>query len=150
VPLAVLPLVLLAAVFHAAWNALLKASENPLSLATRALTWGTIVSLPPVAVAWVSHRPPRAPIGRLAARARLGIPGADLLHRAVHRVSARRALCRLSNRPRHGATACGSGRLLLLGERLHALAIVGVIALLGGIWAVRRPAPRAPRCGPRY
>src|SRR5207245_4966905 len=49
VPLAVLPLVLLAAVFHATWNAMLKASENPLALATRAVTWGTVISLPAVA-----------------------------------------------------------------------------------------------------
>src|SRR6202158_5603959 len=62
VPLAVLPLVLLAAVFHAAWNALLKASENPLSLATRAVTWGTAVSLPPVAVAWIVAGRPGLPL----------------------------------------------------------------------------------------
>src|SRR5207248_10765307 len=30
--------------------------------------------------------------------------------------------------------------LLLLGERLHAIALLGVIALLGGVWAIRRPA----------
>ena len=61
-PLAVLPLVLLAAVFHAAWNALLKASENPLSLAARAIAWGTVISLPPVAVAWIVAGRPGLPL----------------------------------------------------------------------------------------
>src|SRR5438067_10633385 len=54
---------------------------------------------------------PGAPMGRLAAGARLGIPRTDLLHRALGRLPARRTLRRLSDRPRDRATACGAGRL---------------------------------------
>src|SRR6266568_2476334 len=43
---------------------------------------------------------PRAPLGRMAAGARLGIPRTDLLHHALARVSSRRTLRRVSNRPR--------------------------------------------------
>src|SRR5438128_4703160 len=53
---------------------------------------------------------PRAPLGRLAAGARLSIPRTDLLHHALARVSSWRTLRRVSNRPRDGATACGAGR----------------------------------------
>src|SRR5438128_2478466 len=56
-------------------------------------------------------RPSRAPMGGLAAGARLGIPRTDLLHRALGRLPSRRALRRLSDRPRDRATACGAGRL---------------------------------------
>src|SRR5438132_6918524 len=52
---------------------------------------------------------PRAAMGRLAPGTRLGIPRTDLLHRALGRLPARRALRRLSDRPRDGATACGAG-----------------------------------------
>src|SRR3989441_3401544 len=55
-------------------------------------------------------RAPWAPMGRLAAGARLGIPRADLLHYAVHCVSPWRALRRLSNRPWRRATPCRAGR----------------------------------------
>src|SRR5256884_9694212 len=137
---AVLPLVLLAAVFHATWNALLKASENPLSLATRALTWGTVVSLPPVAVAWLLAGRPGLPLaGWLLA------PAPAFLELAY--------VITLSLADRRGELSVGYSiarrtapllavlvGLLLLGERLHAVALLGVIALLGGIWAIRRPA----------
>src|SRR5260370_12775764 len=49
-------------------------------------------------------RPPWTPPGRLAARARLGGPGADLFHHALDGLPARRALVRLSHRPRHPPT----------------------------------------------
>ncbi len=138
-PLAVLPLVLLAAVFHATWNALLKASENPLSLATRAMTWGTVLSLPPVAVAWlVTGRP--------------GLPLAGWLLAIVSGALELIYFITLSTAYGRGELsvvypiARGTAPLLavlvgviLLGERLHATAVLGVIALLGGIWAVRRP-----------
>src|SRR6267143_600373 len=46
--------------------------------------------------------PPRAPTRRMAAGARLRIPGAPLLHHALDRVSAGGALGRLPDRPPHG------------------------------------------------
>src|SRR6266436_8702561 len=140
VPLAVLPLVLLAAVFHAAWNALLKASENPLSLATRALTWGTIVSLPPVAVAWLATGRPGLPwAGWLLA---LGSAFLELIYFITLSTAYRRGELSVVY-PIARSTApllAVLVGLLLLGERLHAIAGLGVVALLGGIWAIRRPA----------
>jgi len=140
VPLAVLPLVLVAAIFHAAWNALLKASENPLSLATRALTWGTVVSLPPVAVAWLLTGRPGLPwAGWLLA---LGSAFLELIYFITLSIAYRRGELSVVYPIARGtapllAVLVG---LLLLGERLHATAFLGVIALLGGIWAIRRPA----------
>jgi len=140
VPLAVLPLVLLAAVFHAAWNALLKASENPLSLATRAIAWGTVLSLPPVAVAWVVTGRPGLPLaGWLLAMASAFL---ELIYFITLSTAYQRGELSVVYPIARGtapllAVLVG---VILLGERLHASALLGVIALLGGIWAVRRPA----------
>src|ERR1700704_2168804 len=48
-----------------------------------------------------SDRPPGPPARWLAARAGLGVPGADLLHRPLHGIPTRRALGGLSDRPGH-------------------------------------------------
>jgi len=138
--LAVLPLVLLAAVFHAAWNALLKASENPLSLATRAVTWGTVVSLPPVAVAWIVAGRPALPLaGWLLALASAFL---ELIYFISLSTAYQRGELSVVYPIARGtapllAVLVG---LLLFGERLHLSAGLGVLALLAGIWAVRRPA----------
>ncbi len=138
-PLAVLPLVLLAALFHAAWNALLKASENPLSLATRALTWGTVVALPPVAVAWVMNGRPGLPLtGWLLAIASAAL---ELIYFITLSTAYQRGELSVVYPIARGtapllAVLVG---LLLLGERLHPAASLGVLALLAGMWAVRRP-----------
>ncbi len=139
-PLAVLPLVLLAAIFHATWNALLKASENPLALATRALTWGTVLSLPPVAAAWLLSGRPGLPVaGWLIALASAVL---ELIYFITLSTAYRRGELSVVYPIARGtapllAVLVG---LLLLGERLHPSAGLGIIALLGGIWAVRRPA----------
>ncbi|HXN01537.1 MAG TPA: DMT family transporter [Candidatus Dormibacteraeota bacterium] len=139
-PLAVLPLVLLAAVFHASWNALLKASENPLSLATRAVTWGTAVSLPPVAVAWIVAGRPGLPLGGwLLALASAFL---ELIYFITLSTAYQRGELSVVYPIARGtapllAVLVG---LLLFGERLHLFAGLGVLALLAGIWAVRRPA----------
>src|SRR3984893_583323 len=57
-----------------------------------------------------SVRPPGPPTRRLADCARLGLSGTDLLHHALHRLSTRGALGRLSNRPRHGPPPRGPCR----------------------------------------
>jgi drug/metabolite transporter (DMT)-like permease len=137
--LAVLPLVLLATVLHAAWNALLKASENPLSLATRALTWGTVVSLPPIAVAWIVTGRPGLPLaGWLLAIASAFL---ELIYFIALSTAYRRGELSVVYPIARGtapllAVLVG---LLLLGERLHPAAGLGVLALLAGMWAVRRP-----------
>jgi drug/metabolite transporter (DMT)-like permease len=140
VPLVVLPLVLLAAIFHATWNALLKASENPLSLATRAVTWGTVISLPPVAVAWIVAGRPGLPLaGWLLALASAFL---ELIYFITLSIAYQRGELSVVYPIARGtapllAVVVG---LLLLGERLHPSAGLGIIALLAGIWAVRRPA----------
>ena len=139
VPLAVLPLVLVAAAFHAAWNALLKASENPLALATRAVTWGTMVSLPPVAVAWVATGRPGLPLaGWLLALASACL---ELIYFITLSIAYQRGELSVVY-PIARGTAPVLGVLvgvLLLNERLQAPAVLGVVALVAGIWAVRRP-----------
>ena len=124
---------------HATWNALLKASENPLALATRAVTLGTAASLPPVAVAWlVSGRPGLPPAGWLLALASAFL---ELIYFISLSTAYQRGELSVVYPIARGtapllAVVVG---LLLLGEHLHAPAILGVVALLGGIWAVRRP-----------
>ncbi len=140
VPLAVLPLVLLAAVLHAAWNALLKASENPLALAARAVTVGTIASLPPVAVAWfVTGRPGLPPIGWLIV---IGSAALELVYFITLAAAYRRGELSVVYPIARGtapllAVLVG---LTLLGERLHLAAVAGIVLLLIGMWMVRRPA----------
>ena len=147
-PLAVLPLVLLAAVFHAAWNALLKASENPLSLATRAVSWGTVVSLPPVAVAWVVAGRPGLPLaGWLLAVASAFL---ELLYFITLSTAYRRGELSVVYPIARGtapllAVLVG---LTLLGERLHVAAVFGIACLVVGIWVVRRPAGAGSALGP--
>jgi drug/metabolite transporter (DMT)-like permease len=138
--LAVLPLVLLAALFHAAWNALLKAAENPLALATRAVTWGTIIALPPVAVAWVVTGRPALPLaGWLLA---LGSALLELIYFIALSTAYQRGELSVVYPIARGtapllAVLVG---LLLLGEHLHATAGLGIMALVVGIWVLRRPA----------
>jgi drug/metabolite transporter (DMT)-like permease len=139
VPPAVLPLVLLAAVCHAGWNALLKESGNPLVLSARAVAWGTVLSFPLVGIAWVLHGRPGLPPAAWA------LAGISALMELVYFIF-------LSTAYRRGELsvvypiARGTAPLLavvvglvLLGERLHPVALIGVGLLLAGIWAVRRP-----------
>jgi len=129
----------LAAVFHATWNALLKASENPLSLATRAMTWGTVLSLPPVAVAWLVTGRPGLPLAVWLLAIASG--ALELIYFITLSTAYGRGELSVVYPIARGtapllAVLVG---VILLGERLHATAVLGVIALLGGIWAVRRP-----------
>jgi drug/metabolite transporter (DMT)-like permease len=139
VPLAVLPLVLLAAVAHASWNALLKASENPLFLAARAVTLGTLASLPVVATLWLTQGRPGLPIaGWLLA---LGSAGLELIYFITLSTAYQRGELSVVYPIARGtapllAVAVG---IVLLGERVHLAALAGILLLLGGMWAVRRP-----------
>ena len=147
-PLVVLPLVLLAAVAHAAWNALLKASENPLSLAARALTLGTLVSLPLVAALWLVQGRPGLPLaGWLLALASAGL---ELFYFITLSTAYRRGELSVVYPIARGtapllAVAVG---LVLLGERVHLVAFAGIAFLLSGMWAVRRPSTAGSALGP--
>lgn len=147
-PLVVLPLVLLAAVAHAAWNALLKASENPLSLAARALTLGTLVSLPLVATLWLAQGRPGLPLaGWLLALASAGL---ELFYFITLSIAYQRGELSVVYPIARGtapllAVAVG---LVLLGERVHLVAFAGIAFLLGGMWAVRRPSTAGSALAP--
>ncbi len=140
-PLAVLALVLVAAVLHAAWNALLKASEHPLGLATRAVSLSAGISLPVFAAVWFwQGRPGLAPLGWVIA---MGSAALELLYFIALSTAYRRGELSVVYPIARGTApllAVGVG-LVLLGERLHVVAAVGVFCLLAGIWAVRRPSP---------
>jgi drug/metabolite transporter (DMT)-like permease len=137
---AALALVLGAAGMHAAWNVMLKGSSDPLRLSLRALVTGTVLFAPLVLGAWlVTGRPGLQPAGWLCVA---GSAVAELFYFVF-----------LSHAYRHGELsfvypiARGTGPLiavaaglLILRERLGALQLVGVAALLLGIWLVRRPA----------
>src|SRR6202140_2000259 len=119
---------------------MLKASENPLALATRALTWGTVLSLPPVAVAWLASGRPGLPLAGWL----ISLPSAflGLIYFIALSTAYQRGELSVVYPIARGtapllAVLVG---LLLLGERLHPSAGLGVLALLAGIWAVRRPA----------
>jgi drug/metabolite transporter (DMT)-like permease len=137
---AALGLVLAAAGMHAAWNVMLKGSPEPLRLSLRALVAGTLVFAPVVLVAWLlTGRPGLPPVGWLCVA---GSAVAELFYFVF-----------LSHAYRHGELsfvypiARGTGPLIavaaglvILRERLGALQLAGVAALLLGIWLVRRPA----------
>jgi uncharacterized membrane protein len=141
VPLFVIPLALVAAVFHASWNAVLKASENPIALAARAATFGTILSVPPVAVAWLAHGRPGLPL--TAWLLALGSAALELIYFNTLSLAYQRGDLSLVYPIARGtapllAVLVG---LVLLGERISGAAIVGIICLLAGMWAVRKPTP---------
>jgi drug/metabolite transporter (DMT)-like permease len=133
--------VLVAAVLHAGWNALLKASENPLALATRAVSLSAAISLPLFAGIWLwQGRPGLTPLAWLIAT---GSAGLELLYFIALSAAYRRGELSVVYPIARGtapllAAAIG---ILLLGERLHLAAGAGVLCLLAGIWAVRRPSP---------
>lgn len=146
--LLILGLVLLAAVFHAAWNAMLKAAENPLSLAARAVTFGALVSLGPIAAIWLWQGRPGLPLAAwllVIASAGLELAYFIALSTAYRRgdLSAVYPIAR-GTAPLL-AVVVG---LLLLGERLGPVALIGVSFLLAGIWAVRRPSPAGAALAP--
>ncbi|MDQ6884694.1 MAG: DMT family transporter [Candidatus Dormibacteraeota bacterium] len=138
-PLTILPLLLLAAVCHAAWNALLKEAANPLVLAARAIAWGTGLSFPLVLAAWLLYGRPGLPP---AAWALAALSAAmELLYFIFLSAAYQRGELSVVY-----ALARGTAPLLavavgvaLLGERLHPVGAGGVLLVLAGIWFVRRP-----------
>jgi len=148
VPVAVLPLVLLAAVCHASWNALLKASENPLSLAARAMSLGTLVALPPVAALWLAQGRPGLPLaGWLLALASAGLELGYFITLSIAYQRGELSVVYPIARGTAPLLAVVVG-LVLLGERVHLVAFAGILFLLAGLWAVRRPSSAGSALGP--
>ena len=147
-PVAVLPLVLLAAVCHASWNALLKASENPLSLAARAMSLGTLVALPPVAALWLAQGRPGLPLaGWLLALASAGLELGYFITLSIAYQRGELSVVYPIARGTAPLLAVVVG-LVLLGERVHLVAFAGILFLLAGMWAVRRPSSAGSALGP--
>ena len=147
-PVAVLPLVLLAAVCHASWNALLKASENPLSLAARAMSLGTLVALPPVAALWLAQGRPGLPLaGWLLALASAGLELGYFITLSIAYQRGELSVVYPIARGTAPLLAVVVG-LVLLGERVHLVAFAGILFLLVGMWAVRRPSSAGSALGP--
>ena len=138
-PPGVVVLVLVVAVLHVAWNALLKTSGDTLRTAERAMIVGVGVFAPPVLVGWWV----------------VGRPGLELQTVALATVSgileAAYFIC-LAEAYRRGdlsvvyPIARGTAPVLsvalgvsVLGERLAPTGVVGVVALLAGILLVQRP-----------
>jgi len=135
-------LALLAAVLHAYWNVRLKQADDPLALAARAMPVGALLTAPPVLVLWVLDGRP-------------GLPWQGWLLLAISVLLELAYLHLLSAAYRRGEVssvypvARGSAPLLavaigmtVFGERLDAVQLAGVAALLAGIWLVRPPRGR--------
>lgn len=137
----VVALVLLAALFHATWNALLKTSGDPMDISVLAAMSSAIVWTPIAAVAWlVSGRP--------------GVPWAVWILASVSALLEVAYFTFLSAAYRRGSLSAvyslarGSAPLLavfagliVLRERVSGVALAGIGVLLVGMWTVRRPEP---------
>jgi drug/metabolite transporter (DMT)-like permease len=132
-------LVLVAAVLHAGWNVLLKTSGDTLTTAVRLQVIGTCVLVPIAVIAWLANGTPAVP------PVAIGIALVSALFEAAYFVF-------LASAYRRGALslvyplARGSAPLvavaiglLVLGEELVPLAMLGVACLLVGILLVARP-----------
>lgn len=123
---------------------MLKAAENPLALAARAVTFGAAVSLPPIAALWLwQGRPGLATTGWLLVTLSAGL---ELLYFITLSAAYRRGELSVVYPVARGTAPllAVSVSLLILGERVHPAALLGIACLLAGIWAVRRPAKHSP------
>lgn len=135
----VVVLALAAAGLHAGWNILLKTSGDPLPTSTRALATSALLVSPGLLLVWLlTGHPGLPPLGWL-------ILVLSALAEAIYFVFLSRAY-QAGDLSVVYPVARGTGPLvavaaglLILREHLTALELVGVVALLGGIWAVRKP-----------
>ena len=130
---------LLAAALHAYWNVRLKAADDPLALAARALPLGTALAAPVVGALWLAGGRPGMPWQGwllLVFSVLLELVYMHLLSAAYRRgdVSSVYPVAR-GSAPLLAVLA----GLLLFGERLHAFQLLGVALLLVGIWLARPP-----------
>ena len=138
-----LALALVSAWFHAAWNLILKTSDDPLKVSARAMAWSAVLATPPAAVAWVlSDRPLPSPSmwAFVAVSAVLELAYFFLLSAAYRAgdVSAVYPIAR-GSAPVFAVIA----GLAFLGQRLTPTATVGVALIIAGVWLVRPPTSRS-------
>ena len=125
----------------------LKAAEDPLRLAARAVPIATLCATPPVAVAWLgSGRPglPGAGWALVAVSCLLELVYLHLLSAAYRRGDVSSVYPVARGTAPLIAVAIGLG---LLRERLAPAQVVGVLLLLAGIWLVRPPRGRRASLG---
>lgn len=136
-PPVVLALLAAAAVLHTSWNVLLKASGDPLATATRAVTWGFLIATPILGAVWVAAGTP-LPSGLVIALAAAS-GGVELLYFIFLSAAYRRGDLSTVYPIARGTApllAVAAG-ILLLGERLHPVAWLGIGLVLAGIWLAR-------------
>lgn len=137
--LAVIILALGAAVLHTTWNVLLKATADPLPATTRALAASALAVGPLTLAGWLAAgRPGLSPAAWavLAASAVAETFYFVFLSRA-YRAGELSAVYPIARGT--GPLIAVAGGIFLLGEKLAFGQLIGVLALLAGIWAVRRP-----------
>ena len=135
----VIVLALVAAGLHAGWNVLLKTSGDPLPTSTRSLASSAVLVTPGLLLVWfLTGHPALPPLGWL-------ILVVSALAEAIYFIFLSRAyqagdlsVVYPVARGTGPLVAVGAG-LLLLREHLSAVELVGVVMLLAGIWAVRKP-----------
>jgi len=132
-------LVLVAAVLHGSWNVLLKSSADPLRTATRAVGSSAVLVTPLAVAAWFLTGRPGVPVATwpvLVASALAELAYFNFLSRA-YRLGDLSLVYPIARGT--GPVIAVLGGLLVLRERLSAIELLGVAALVAGIWAVRRP-----------
>ncbi len=135
----VVVLALLAAGMHGTWNVMLKGSADPLPTSTRAVVASALAVTPLALAAWLLTGRPGLPAVTfliIAFSALAELAYFNFLSRAYQ--MGELSVVYPVARGTGPLIAVGAG-LLILRERLSAPEMLGVLALLAGIWAVRRP-----------
>lgn len=137
--LLVVVLALVAAGLHAGWNLLLKSSGDPLPTSTRSVATSAVVVAPVALIGWwLSGHPPLPPAGWLVvAVSGLAELGYFIFLSRAYRAGDLNVVYPVARGT--GPLVAVLAGLLLLGERLGLLEGLGVVALLAGIWLVRKP-----------
>lgn len=132
--------VLFAACMNVAWNVVVKSSGDPLRTTARAIAGAMVVVTPIAAVAWVANASPTMSAEGWCLAVVSGV--AQLVFYVALSAGYRRGDLSTVYPIARGTAAFGTVvvGIVLLGERLDPLALVGVACLLGGGWFVRRPA----------
>lgn len=137
-PVAVL-LVLASTFAHVAWNAIVKTSGDPLRTAARSVALGVLAALPLAAIAWLATGGPNlAPEGWLLA-VLSGVVGTAyfVVLSAAYRRGPLSAVYPVARGT--GAVAAAAVGIVVLGEQLSQLGLVGVLLLIGGLLAIALP-----------
>jgi drug/metabolite transporter (DMT)-like permease len=135
----VFALVLVIAVLHVVWNAILKSSGDPLRTAERAVVAGVVAFAPVVGIAWWLVGRPAVPPQAVGLGALSGI--LETAYFICLAAAYRRGDLSVVYPIARGTApllSIGLG-VVVLGERLGRPGTLGVLALLAGIFLIQRP-----------